>query len=116
MLLLPAGVRVYLCTVVTDMRRSFDGLAAMVEEHVGHDPLSGDLFVFCNRRGDRMKILLWDGDGYALWYKRLEEGTFCFPAGKSEVSHAELSLILEGIVVEKCRRRPRYVRPVSESV
>ena len=79
MLRLPASVRVYLCLLPVDMRRSFDGLASMAEQVVGQDPLSGHLFVFRGRRGDRVKVLYWDRDGYALWYKRLEKGVFRFP-------------------------------------
>jgi transposase len=79
MLNLPLPVRVYLCLEPTDMRRSFDGLCRMVREHVGADPLSGDLFVFRSKRGDRVKLLYWLGDGLAIWYRRLEEGTFVFP-------------------------------------
>ena len=79
MLSLPLPVRVYLCLQPTDMRRSFDGLCRMVREHVGADPLSGDLFVFRSKRGDRVKLLYWLGDGLAIWYRRLEEGTFVFP-------------------------------------
>ena len=81
MLSLPLPVRVYLCLEPTDMRRSFDGLCRMVREHVGADPLSGDLFVFRSKRGDRVKLLYWLGDGLAIWYRRLEEGTFVFPKG-----------------------------------
>jgi transposase len=79
MLSLPLPVRVYLCLEPTDMRRSFDGLCRMVREHVGADPLSGDLFVFRSKRGDRVKLLYWLGDGLAIWYRRLEEGMFVFP-------------------------------------
>ena len=79
MLSLPLPVRVYLCLEPTDMRRSFDGLCRMVREFVGADPLSGDLFVFRSKRGDRVKLLYWLGDGLAIWYRRLEEGTFVFP-------------------------------------
>jgi transposase len=113
MLSLPPSVRIFLCLEPTDMRRSFDGLGRMVEEFVGEDPFSGHLFVFRNRRGDRMKILYWDRDGYALWYKRLEQGAFRFPAGASsggEVDAAELALILEGIDVSSARRDKRYSR------
>ena len=115
MLSLPPSTRILLCTEVTDMRRGFDGLAAMTRETVGADPLSGHLFVFRNRRGDRMKILYWDRDGFALWYKRLERGTFRFPAPSDgahsvEVDHATLTLILQGIDVRDARRQRRYQR------
>ena len=111
MLRLPAMVRVFLCLLPVDMRRSFDGLAAMAEQVVHADPLSGHLFVFRGRRGDRLKILYWDRDGYALWYKRLETGTFRFPAGGSdatEITTADLALILEGIDVDAAKRRKRF--------
>ena len=71
--------RVFLCTLPTDMRKSFDSLAGLVEQQLGQDPLAGDLFVFRSKRGDRLKLLYWDSDGLAIWYKRLEEGTFAFP-------------------------------------
>ena len=72
--------RVFLCTAPTDMRKSPDGLSCLVRDHLAHDPLAGDLFVFRNRRGDRLKLLYLDEDGLAAWAKRLEEGTFRFPA------------------------------------
>jgi transposase len=72
----PAAVKVYLCTVACDMRRSFDGLSMMAEHGIGCNPFCGHLLVFCNRRGDRLKILYWDRDGWAIWYKRLEAGSF----------------------------------------
>ena len=65
------GVRVYLCTSPTDMRKGFDTLAALVRESLGYDPLSGHLFLFASRDRDRLKILYWDSDGFAIWYKRL---------------------------------------------
>ena len=98
------------------MRRSFDGLAMMAREGMGQDPLSGHLFVFFNRRGDRVKILFWDRSGFCLWYKRLEEGVFRLPqnladAVNPEVELADLSLILEGIDLSGAQRRKRYVAP-----
>jgi transposase len=93
------------------MRRSFDGLAAMARDVLVQDPLSGHLFVFASRRGDRIKVLYWDQDGYALWYKRLESGTFKLPAGDgrgAEISRADLSLILEGIDIAQARRSKRF--------
>src|ERR1700730_13146808 len=78
MLSFPAAVKVYLCTVACDMRRSFYGLSMMAEHVIRCNPFSGHLLVFCNRRSDRLKILYWDRDGWAIWYKRLEVGTFQF--------------------------------------
>lgn len=72
MLSFPAAIKVYLCTVACDMRRSFDGLSMMAEHIIRCDPYAGHLLVFCNRRSDRIKILYWDRDGWAIWYKRLE--------------------------------------------
>ena len=73
---LPAAVRVFLCTKPTDMRKGFDGLQGLVREFLEQDPLSGHLFLFLNRRRDRIKLLWWDRDGLVIWYKRLEAGTF----------------------------------------
>lgn len=112
MLSLPPSVRIFVCLQPADMRRSFDGLSAMVSQVLMADPQSGHLFVFRNRRGDRMKILYWDRDGFALWYKRLEQGTFRFgapaDAGRVEWTPAELALVLEGIDVRDARRQTRY--------
>lgn len=113
MLLLPPSVRVLLATEPTDMRRSFDLLAGMVREQLGEDPLSGHLFVFRNRGGDKLKILFWDRSGFCLWYKRLERGSFHFPAacgGRVQITSTDLCLLLEGIELEGARRRLRYRR------
>lgn len=101
------GVRIYVCQQATDMRRSHDGLARMSREVIRRDPLSGHLFVFCNRRRDRVKILYWDGDGLALWYKRLEQGTYRVPKD-TEISMALLEAMLEGIEYEGLRHGRRY--------
>jgi transposase len=96
------------------MRRSFDGLSMMAEHIVRCDPFSGHLLVFCNKRSDRLKILYWDRDGWAIWYKRLEAGTFQFPfaaTGRKEIAAWELALLLEGVDVSRARRRKRYVLP-----
>jgi len=112
MLSLPPSARIFVCGEPCDMRRSFDGLARMVEAHVGGDPLSGAMFVFRNRRGDRLKILCWQGDGYLIWYKRLERGVFYLPDARGGVIRpAELSMILDGVDVSSVRRHPRYERP-----
>src|SRR5437660_3858959 len=114
MLSFPAAIKVYLCTVPCDMRRSFDGLSMLAEHVIGCNPYSGHLLVFSNRRSDRLKILYWDRDGWAIWYKRLEEGTFQFPfaeTGRKEIAAWELGLLLEGIDLNKVRRRKRYSLP-----
>lgn len=116
-----SGVRIFLCVRPTDMRRGFDRLAEMVCSSLGQDPLLGGLFVFRSRGGDRLKILYWDRDGYALWYKRLEEGTFRFPAVAAgeeglEVKASDLAMLLEGIDLRSVRRVKRYRReePAAE--
>lgn len=115
MLSLPPSVRILLCLTPADMRRSFDGLARMVEEICRADPFSGHLFVFCNKRRDRVKILYWDRDGYALWYKRLEEGVFRFPSGDAssrDMTAEDLWALLSGIDLASAKRGKRYRRPV----
>lgn len=97
---LPAGTRVWLAAGATDMRRGFDGLAALVQEKLAADPFSGHLFVFRGRRGDLVKLLWWSGDGLCLFAKRLERGRFVWPQAESGAVHlsaAQLSMLLEGI-------------------
>ena len=119
MLSLPTSVGIWLATKATDLRKSFDGLRALVRQALGDDPLSGHWFVFRNRTGDRLKILAWEGDGWCLWYKRLEQGVFRFPAAagdgppRVEVRAAELAMLLDGVVLEKVQRRKRYHRPAT---
>lgn len=119
MLTLPPTVRVFLAVEPADMRRSLDGLAALTREVLKRDPLSGHLFVFRNRRSDRVKVLLWDRSGLCLWYKRLERGQFKFPVvdgPEVEVEAAELALLLEGIDLAGAVRRPRFTpQPAAES-
>ena len=93
MLSLPLPVRIFLCTRHADLRKSFDGLAQLVREFLGADPLSGHLFVFRNKRGDRLKLLYWDSDGLAIWYKRLEEGSFALPRSLYIFSNVGMTLI-----------------------
>ena len=117
MLTIPAAVRIYLCTQPIDCRRSFDGLAGLVRDFMKCEPLSGHLFVFRNRSGHLLKILHWDRDGLAIWYKRLERGTFVLPKLASaataawELSAAELAMLLEGLDLNNLRRHPRYRLP-----
>ena len=112
MLNIGTGSKVFLVAGVTDMRKSFDTLAAVVRSVIHDDPLSGHLFVFCNRRRDRMKVLLWEESGFWLMAKRLEKGTFIWPEssrGKVEYSTAELAAMLAGLELSG-RRRKRYRR------
>lgn len=114
MLSFPPAIRIFLCTRPADMRKSFDGLALMVREFLGADPLSGHLFVFRSKRSDRVKLLYWDSDGLAIWYKRLEKGTFRFPAAAGdgvEIRAADLAMLLDGVDLESVQRQARYRRP-----
>jgi transposase len=114
---LPPAVRILLAVEPADMRKGFDGLAQLVRDVIAEDPLSGHFFVFRNRRRDRVKVLYWDRDGFALWYKRLEKGTFRFPEAKNgrvEVTPAEMAAVLEGIDLSRARRLPRFALPAPQ--
>src|SRR5262249_7171983 len=109
----PPSVRIFLASQPADLRRGFDGLARMATEVIQQDPFSGALFVFRNRKGDRLKVLYWAGDGFALWYGRWGGAPFLFPACSGdavEVRAVDLTMILEGIDPSKTRRRRRYQR------
>ena len=100
MLNLPSGIKVYIASNALDMRKSFDGMSYLVSKELQQDVYSGSLFVFCNKRGDKIKIFYWDRNGYCCWYKRLERGVFRLPrvdAKVFKVSVSELTLLLEGI-------------------
>jgi transposase len=120
MISLSHDVRVFLHAPSTDLRKGFDALSGLVTSVFGQDPTSGHLFLFVNRRHDRLKILYWDRDGLAIWYKRLETpGTFQLPAvphdAKSvEMTTTQLSLILSGIDLRSAHQRKRYQRPTQE--
>jgi transposase len=115
MLNIPASTKIYICVQAVDMRLSFDGLSELVRTHFGLNPLNGHLFVFFSRRRDRMKILAWDIDGFVLYYKRLEQGSFSWldrldllPG--SEILAADFALVLAGINPSDAKREKRYQR------
>jgi transposase len=116
MLTLPASVRIYVAAEPVDLRRGFDGLAAATRSVIGADPLSGHVFVFLNRRRNRIKLLVWDRTGYVVLYKRLERGTFhlstqpCFGERHVEMDAGELGLMLEGLDLRNARRQVRWRR------
>jgi transposase len=108
---IPSAARIWVSCGVTDLRNGFDGLAALIQTQLAEDPFSGQLFVFRGRRGDRIKILWWSGDGLCLFAKRLESGRFVWPqavSGTVHLSGAQLSMLLEGI---DWRRVQRTARP-----
>lgn len=115
MFFLPDAIKIFFCSRPTDMRMSFNGLFGVVKSFMEKDPMSGQLYVFRNKRGDRVKILFWAGDGFVLWYKLLPKGTFKFPpvisSSSIELDHATLMLILEGIDLKSVRRQKRYQYP-----
>jgi transposase len=115
MLSLAPSVRIYLCSQPADLRKSFDGLCGLVRSWLAGDPLSGEMFVFRNRQGDRVKILRFEGDGLAIWYKRLEEGVFHFPEAadgtcRVTVRAADLLMLLDGVDPSRVQRSKRYQR------
>lgn len=106
--------KIWLYTAPTDMRKSFVGLAALVNTQLKQNPLSGELFVFVNRRKTHIKVLYFDGSGYCIWLKRLEQGQFNYrpePSGKAALDWTQLKLLLAGMKVEKYRQYKRYTHP-----
>jgi transposase len=113
MLSLPAYTRVSLCTAAVDLRKSFDGLCGLVESVFQRNVLEGHLFLFLNKRRDRIKALWWDRDGLVIWYKRLERGTFEMPHASGNAQHLELdatqlAMLLGGVSLASVKRRKRY--------
>jgi transposase len=119
-LLSPLGLtKIYLYGKPADMRKSFDGLHAIVQSEFRRDIRTGDVFLFLNRRRDRIKLIHWDRDGLAIWMKRLERGTFqmppCLPdAAQIEMDATDLALLLSGIELTSVKRRPRYALDTAE--
>jgi transposase len=119
MIAIPSTVRVFLATEPQDFRKAIDGLAAIVGAHLQRDPMTGDVFVFHNRRRTALKVLYWDHGGFVLIYKRLERGRFRVPhlhASRREVtlSPAEFSAVFEGIDLARARRLPRWNPPKEQ--
>jgi transposase len=113
MLSLSTSTRIFIAIDATDMRKGFDGLCGLVSSTLQQDPLSGALFLFVNRRRDRLKVLYWDGDGLAIWYRRLEQGTFQMPscdqdATAVQIKSDELMMLLRGIDYTNVKRRKRF--------
>ena len=113
MIAIPSGADIYLCTAATDMRKSFDGLSGIVRAEFGREPADGSLFLFINRRRDRLKILHWEEGGFVLWYKRLESGTIeaiRHNGGQPVVTidATELPMLISGISLSSTKRRKRY--------
>jgi len=114
-----AATRVYLAAGATDMRKGFDGLFGIARDRLGMDPLSGHLFVFCNGRRNRLKVLYWDGSGLWICSKRLEKGRFSWPAqgddqGRVRMSSEELTLLVGGIELSRSRKKEWYRKEMVE--
>ena len=123
MLHLSAACKYYLYGGDADMRKGFDSLSGMVSQHMKLSALSGAVFIFVNRRRNQLKLLLWEGDGFALYHKRLEQGTYELPAtappnnktGSISLTHQQLQLILQGISLKSVRHRKRYSYPLEKT-
>jgi len=117
MLHLSANCRYFLYTGITDMRRHFDSLSGMVTSQMHENVLSGDIFIFLNRRRNQIKLLLFEGDGFSIYHKRLEKGTYELPGHEEGVSltlsHQQLLLMLEGISLRSVKKRLRYAHSVQ---
>ena len=111
MLGLSSKLQYFLCCTTIDMRNGFDGLAGIVRNHLKKDPISGDVFIFLNKTRTHIKLLYWDGDGFALYYKRLERGRYAFTAHSTplkQIKREELSMLLEGLSFDAMKRKKRY--------
>ena len=113
MISVASQAKIFLYCHATDMRKGFDGLSGIIRDELKQEPTDGSLFLFINRRGDRIKILYWDRDGLALWYKRLEAGTFERSTDRDKsvvkIDATELSMLLGGVSLAKTKRRKRFV-------
>ena len=99
----------YLCASATDMRKGIDALAGVVTNELGKNPLTGDLFIFINHRKNQVKMLHWQGDGYAVFYKRLEKGTYEIPLSNDrQISCEQILFLLQGVVLTSVKKRKRY--------
>jgi len=121
MISIASSTRIFVATSPTDMRKGFDGLQGLVAGVLGQDPLSGHLFLFVNRRRDKLKVLYWDGDGLAIWYRRLEQGTFQMPTitddkTAAEINREDLLMLIRGLDYENVHRRKRFKIPDPETV
>jgi transposase len=117
MLTVSEGRRYFLSKTPADMRKGFDGLCGVIRQESGCNPLSGDIFIFLNKRRNQIKLLLWEGDGFSLYHKRLERGTYELPVinlsdVSVEVKAQDLLLILQGISLQHIRKRPRYTHSI----
>lgn len=120
MLHLSAACRYFLYSGHTDMRKGFDSLAGLINSQMRQDALSGAVFIFLNKKHNQVKLLLWEGDGFAMYYKRLEQGTYEVPAAQNNstalsISNQQLQLILQGISLKSVRRRKRYQHKTQSS-
>ncbi len=121
MLHLSTHCRYFLYTGITDMRKHFDSLSGMVTSHMHHNVLSGDIFIFLNRKRNQIKLLLFEGDGFSIYHKRLERGTYELPQVNDDnttqnLSHQQLLLMLEGISLSSVKKRRRYQHPQSAAL
>jgi transposase len=111
MLALSCHLRYFICSTTIDMRNGFDGLAGIVRNHLKKDPISGDVFIFLNKTRTHVKILFWDGDGFALFYKRLERGRYSLTAHyepSKQLKREELMMLLEGLSIKEMSRKKRF--------
>lgn len=114
MFALSSELKFHLYNQPTDMRKSFDGLSGVVQNYLGSNPQSGDVFMFINKGRDKVKLLHWQGSGFTLYYKRLEEGTFEVPryggnVGSISLSYTQMAMIIDGLSIKNLPKRKRYV-------